>query len=225
MAGQGRSKQEILAQYFPGARAADEATGREWQRFSGDGFVLESLDGGDAAYLAQLARSRAEASRRSGLNAGVQLTVRAYVSTNAFRDATSAPGWVAGFTEGNWIATQPLRTLEGRKLLDATMLHEFLHALVEGNAGTRAPLWLCEGLVETWSTNADGRAGTAVPGLTIDATEASLGHAATEAKSEAAHHAAGTYAARLLEHYGREQVLAWLRSGVPAGVVATLGQR
>ena len=122
---------EILAQYFPGAEAADEATGRAWQSFSGQGFHLESLDAADAAYLPELARARAEASQRSGLNAAAPFTVRAFASTPAFRNATLAPGWVAAFTEGNWIATQPLRTLAARHLLDATMRHEFLHALVE----------------------------------------------------------------------------------------------
>ena len=40
MAAQGRTAREILAQYFPGAEAADETTGRDWQSFAGDGFVL-----------------------------------------------------------------------------------------------------------------------------------------------------------------------------------------
>jgi uncharacterized protein YbaA (DUF1428 family) len=52
-----------------------------------------------------------------------------------------------------------------------------------------------------------------------------LAHATTEAESEAAHRAAAWYAAQLLARYGRAQVLEWLRSDVPAGVVATLGQR
>ena len=113
-------------------------------------------------------------------------------------------------------------------LLDATMLHEFLHALVEHEAGAAAPLWLREGLVETWSEADDAEpatATTAAPALKIDAIDAALAHASTEAESEAAHRAAGWYAARLLDRYGRAKVLAWLRSGIPAGVVATLGQR
>ena len=128
MAAQGRSTQQILQQYFPGAQSADEATGRAWQTFKGSGFILESLDASDAAYLPQMERARAEAAQRSGLNAAEPFTVRAFPSTPAFRNATLAPGWVAAFTEGDWIATQPLRTLAARRLLDATMLHEFLHA-------------------------------------------------------------------------------------------------
>jgi stage II sporulation protein D (peptidoglycan lytic transglycosylase) len=231
MAQQGRFAQEILAQYFPGTRVADEATGREWRRLAGDGFVLESLDAGDAAYLPDLNRARAEATEQSGLNATAPLTVRAFASTTAFREGTLAPGWVAAFTEGDWIGTQPLRTLAGRRLLADTMRHEFLHALVEEQAGPQAPLWLREGLVEVWS-EANGKAtspGTARPGtapaLTLDATDNALTHPDNEAESAAAHRAAEWYAAKLLARYGRAQVLDWLRSGVPAGIVVTLGQR
>jgi stage II sporulation protein D len=231
MAAQGRSARQILEQYFPGAEPADEATGQSWRSVVGSGFVLKSLAGGDAAYLPDLNRARAEASARSGLNTSSLFTVRAFASTPAFRDATLAPGWVAAFTEGNWIGTQPLRTLAGRHLLAETMRHEFLHALVEQQAGARTPLWLREGLVEAWS-KASGdanpsraRKSTPAPALLFDAVDFALAHASTEAESAAAHRAAEWYAAQLLSGYGRAKVLEWLRSGLPAGVVATLGQR
>jgi len=223
MAASGRSTEQILQQYFPGAQPADEATGRAWQSFRGDGFILESLEATDAAFMPQLVRARAEASQRSGLNAAEPFTVRAFASTPAFREATLAPGWVAAFTEGDWIGSQPLSTLATRQLLDATMLHEFLHALVEHEASPKAPPWLREGLVEAWSRT-DHRP-TSAPGLSLNAVDAVLAHASTEAQSEAVHRAAGSYAARLLDSYGRARVLQWLRSGVPASVVATLRQR
>jgi stage II sporulation protein D len=228
MAQQGRSAHEILDQYFPGAQAADEATGREWNRFAGGGFVLESLDAGDAKFLADLNRAHAEATERSGLKMAEPITVRAFASTPAFRGATLAPGWVAAFTEGDWIGTQPLRTLAQRRLLAGTMRHEFLHALVEQQTSPRAPLWLREGLVEVWSepSHADSgtanRSGRSAPRLTVDATEAALAHPESEAESEAAHRAAEWYAAQLLARYGRAQLLDWVKSGVPAGIVATL---
>ncbi|HVU49019.1 MAG TPA: SpoIID/LytB domain-containing protein [Terracidiphilus sp.] len=221
MAAQGRSAQQILAQYFPGAVAADEATGHEWQSFSGRGFVLESLDARDATYLPEMERARAEAAERSGLNTSAPVTVRAFTSTAAFREATLAPGWVAAFTEGAWIGTQPLRTLSERHLLAGTLRHEFLHSLLEGETGVNSPLWLREGLVEVWSEEAPHGA----PALPLSALDTALTGAATEAEAEAAHRAAAWYAARLLERYGREQVLTWLRSGIPAGVVTAFGQR
>jgi stage II sporulation protein D len=227
MADQGQSQQQILQQYFPGAQAADETTGKTWQSFAGPGIVLESLDSTDAAYLPQLVRARAEASRRSGLNAVQAFTVRAFASTPTFRDATRAPGWVAAFTEGPWIATQPLRTLAARRLLDATMRHEFLHALVEHEAGPQTPLWLREGLVEVWNEtqNLPANRATATPALSLDQVDAALAHSSTETESETAHRAAAWYAERLLDRYGRAKVLEWLRSGIPAGIAAALRQR
>ncbi|MGD0480053.1 MAG: SpoIID/LytB domain-containing protein [Terracidiphilus sp.] len=225
MAAQGHTTREILAQYFPGAEAADESTGRAWQSFTGDGFVLESLDAGDAAFLPDLNRARAEATERSGLHASAPFSVRAFASTPAFRQATLAPGWIAAFTEGDWIGTQPLRTLAARQLLADTMRHEFLHALVEREAGPKASLWLREGLVEAWSEAGPAKAPSARPALTIDGISAALAHPASEDESEAAHRAAAWYAAQLLTRYGRAQVLDWLRSDVPASVVAALRQR
>jgi stage II sporulation protein D len=225
MAAQGRTEREILAQYFPGADAADEASRRVWQSFAGSGFTLESLRGDDAPFLPELARARAEAAERSGLNAERPITVRAFASTPEFRQATLAPGWVAAFTEGNWIGTQPLRTLATRNLLAETMRHEFLHALVEQQAGPAAPLWLREGVVEAWSEMNSATAMKSSPGLTVGEVDSALAHAASEAESEAAHRAAVWYAAQLLARYGRAQVLDWLRSGVPATAIAALAQR
>jgi hypothetical protein len=112
-------------------------------------------------------------------------------------------------------------------MLDATMLHEFLHALVEHEAGPQAPLWLREGLVETWSKgqNQPSSLANATPALGLNAVDIALAHSSKEAESEAAHRVAGWYVAKLLDRFGRTKVLEWLRSGVPSSVVATLGQR
>jgi stage II sporulation protein D len=217
MSAQGRGCTEILAQYFPGAIAADEGTGLAWQTLRGQGFLLETLDSADAAYLPELSQALGDAESRSGLQPAGAITVRTFHSTPAFRDATLAPGWVAAFTEGNWIGAQPLTTLASRKLLISVLRHEFLHALIEGQAAPNTPLWVREGLVEVWSGNAKlaGSAST----MKLDEVDHVLAHAATEAQSEAAHRAAGFYAKQLLGRYGRGQLLAWLRSGMPSTVL------
>jgi len=228
MAAQGRSAREILAQYFSGAVGADEQSGRQWQSYTAEGFVLETLDPADTTFVTELKQARAEASQRSGLNAAAPFTVRTFVSTEEFRSATLAPGWVAAFTEGDWIGTQPLRTLAARKLLISTLRHEFLHALVEHETGPSAPLWLREGLVEAWSDGyAEGPMPVTrfAPVISPGTVNAALAQAGSESESETAHRAAAWYAAQLLSHYGRAQVLAWLRSGVPAGVLSALDQR
>jgi stage II sporulation protein D len=227
MAAQGNTSAQILQHYFPGAQPADESTGHAWQSFRGSGFVLESLDASDGGSLPALGHARSEAERRSGLHSTTPITVRAFASASAFREATLAPGWVAAFTEGDFIATQPLRTLTSRHLLEPTMLHEFLHVLVERESGAAAPLWLREGLVEAWShaDSAPAHRATDASALTLEAVDSALAHTTSEAESASAHRAAGWYVARLLDRYGRAQVLQWLHSGIPAGVVATLGQR
>jgi len=220
MAASGRSSSQILAQYFSGATVADENSGLSWQAVRAPGFTLETLDPADAAYLSLLSRSLAEAESRSGLKPAGQFTVRAFASTPAFRDVTLAPGWVAAFTEGDWIGTQPLRTLAARKILVSVLRHEFLHALVEGKSSANAPLWLREGLVEAWS--GEPAASGQQPAMKISEVDRALTHAASEAQSAAAHRTAGWYAARLLSRFGRDQVLGWLRTGVPSSAMPAL---
>ncbi len=219
MAREGRGYREILAQYFPGATVGEETTGAAWQSLSGQGFALETSEAADAALLPALGHALAEAESRSGLSPDGEITVRAYRSTPAFRDATLAPGWVAAFTEGDHIAVQPMRTLAARKLLAGTLRHEFLHSLVEERATAQTPLWLREGLVEAWSGDA---AQKQRPTLTLEQVEQRLAHATSEAESEAAHRAAGWYARQLLDRFGREQVVGWLRSGVPQSALTAL---
>jgi stage II sporulation protein D len=188
---------------------------------SGEGFALETLTSADAALVPQLAEALAEAESRSGLRSAAPITIRAFRSTTAFRDATLAPGWVAAFTEGNWIATQPLAALGARRLLVSVLRHEFLHALVEAHAAPGAPLWFREGLVEAWSEDANEGAGHGPqPALKLDELDGALARAASAAQSEDAHRAAGWYAQRLLDRYGRAQMLDWLHSGLPPAALA-----
>jgi len=219
MAAQGRDATQILAQYFPGGVAADETTGQTWQTLRGDGFALETLTTSDAAFLPLMSRALGDAESRSGLRPNGPITVRAFATTEAFRQGTLAPGWVAAFTEGDWIGTQPLTTLAARRLLEPVLRHEFLHALVEAQAGAHAPLWLREGLVEAWVDGSGGR--SAKPEFKLDGIDAALAHADSEAESERAHRAAAWYARRLLDRYGRTQVLEWLRNGVPTSFTTT----
>jgi stage II sporulation protein D len=218
MSALGRNATQILAQYFPGAVAADEVTGKAWQSFNGNGFVLETLDASDAAFLPKLTQALHEAQSRSGIQIPQTVTVHAFRSTSEFRDATLAPGWVAAFTEGNWIGTQPLRTLAARKMLGPVLRHEFLHVLIESVAVPQTPLWLREGLAEVWSGDAEPNG--ARPSAGVDEVERALREATTEAQSEAAHRAAGWYAWKLVARSGREQVLEWLRHGLPANAMA-----
>jgi stage II sporulation protein D len=227
MAAQGNTCPQILDQYFHGATLADEASGRAWQSVRGPGFDLETLEPNATNYLKPIVEVLVEAERACGFgeNApGHRITVRAFPTVQAFRDATLAPGWVAAFTEGDWIGTQPLATLTSRKLLVPTLRHEFLHVLLERQSAPSTPLWLREGLAEVLlesQTRPRSRAdGTSQ--LKLAQVDQALTHAATEADSHAAHNAAAFYTRRLIEHYGRDQVLAWLRSGLPLALLNSI---
>jgi stage II sporulation protein D len=223
MATQGLNADRILAQYFPAAEVRDEASGLKWQSFERAGYMLETLEDEDQAYLPELDRALTEARSRSGLESSGVISVRTFRSTPEFRAATLAPGWVAAFTENSWIGIQPLRTLAGRKMLEPVMRHEMLHALVESTAGAKAPLWLREGLVEAWSAETPGTVAwsaekqtTVASKMRLEDVDRKLAQPASEGESEAAHAAAQWYTQKLLESYGRAQVIAWLRNGVPS---------
>jgi hypothetical protein len=218
MAQQGRTRAGILAQYFPGAQAADDTMGKVWRAFEGEGVRLETTNEEDGALLAVLEREHAAAQRIAGLRGPERVTVRTYESTDAFRNATLAPGWLAGFTEGDWIALQPLRGLSAKRRLESTLRHEFLHAIVEHEAGPTAPLWLREGLVESLSSEHFD-----APHMKLEQVQAGLAHAKSQGEAEAAHRAAGAYAAAVVERYGRARVMEWLKSGIPADSLRSAG--
>jgi stage II sporulation protein D len=227
MSAQGRDAAQIIAQYFPGATIADEATGAAWQSLPGSGFHLETPASADADFLPRIEQALAQAEQCSGIQPQHPFTVRAFRSVPAFRDATLAPGWVAAFTEGDFIATQPLSILAARKLLDPVLRHEFLHALVEQQAAPATPLWLREGLAEAWAATVvengpEAKPTGPAPRLRLEELDAVLAHSASEAQSEAAHRAAAWYAQRLLDRYGRAQVLTWIRTSLPSSALASV---
>lgn len=218
MAQQGRSATEVLAQYFPGAIAVDDTTGKSWREFSGKGVRLETLSEEEGPLLKVMEREYASARSIAGLQGPEIVTVRSFESAEAFRNATLAPGWMAGFTEGDWIALQPLRVLSARHTLERTLRHEFLHAIVEREAGPAAPLWLREGLVEVWTGEPVRQ-----PHINLAQVESALSHPNSQSEAESAHAAAGAYAAAILKQYGRARVQEWLRSGVPADALRNVG--
>jgi stage II sporulation protein D len=111
MSAQGRDAAQILAQYFPGAVAGRRGYWIDVAKAGGQGIHgLRRRMPADARIWLPRSEPGAWPRRRFGLGCRPweTITVRAFRSTPAFRDATLAPGWVAAFTEGEWIATQPL---------------------------------------------------------------------------------------------------------------------
>jgi stage II sporulation protein D len=221
MAAEGHSDAEILSFYFPGTVTGITTADHGWQKVAGAGWTLLTTDL-RAGLLAEGNAAWALAQSLFPSPAGsTGPTVQELPNTELFRQTTNEPGWMLASTRGNAVFLQPAavrQTTGGAKTL---LLHEFLHVLVEQEAGENAPLWLREGLVEILASPA---AGTREPiNLTASEVDAALAHPATAAASRQAHLAAARMTAVLCSHYGMPAVRGFLRNGVPSGVAQTLG--
>jgi stage II sporulation protein D len=133
------------------------------------------------------------------------VTVRVYPDVETFRNATGEPGWVAAHTAGRRISLQP-----PRGPVEATLRHELLHVAIEAQARGDLPLWFREGLVLYLEGSARGSG--------PPPSDAELRRIDNAAAARRAYEQAGRAVAGLVEHYGREAVLGWVRSGLPAEV-------
>jgi hypothetical protein len=79
------------------------------------------------------------------------LPPRVRVQTSAtvadFMRATGEPGWMAGASDGQSIALQPLELLGRKHLLYSTLRHELTHLVVHRLAAKGVPRWFEEGCV------------------------------------------------------------------------------
>jgi len=104
---------------------------------------------------------------------------------------------------------------------EALLLHEFLHVLVEQQAGEQAPLWLREGLAETLANSGQGHfefRGT----MAVKELDAALARPADATASRQAHQVAARMAALLCTRYGMATVRDFLRNGVPLDILKSL---
>ena len=228
----GPHRRRDSAQYFPGAQAADEASGREWNEFSGDGFVLESLDAGDAAYLPDLNRARAEAIRTIR-TARVRSVHRARICVHARLFARQRSRRAGSRLSPKEIGSERSRCARWPRGIywRTRCATNFCMRWWSSRRDRTRHCGCAKGLVEVWSEQSGGASSLGAgqsrtaPKLPPDAVNDALAHAATEAESEAAHRAAAWYAAQLLNALWPRAGARLARSGVPAGVVAALGQR
>ena len=124
---------------------------RGWQSARGEGWTLwtrtnspELLREGNTAW------GKAEALYPP--RGKVQPEVWEYPTTELFRQSTHEPGWMMASTRGTRVSLQPEPLLQSSGREEETLLHEFLHVLVESEASSQSPLWLREGLVEALRT-------------------------------------------------------------------------
>jgi hypothetical protein len=124
-------------------------------------------------------------------------------------------------TRGSHVFLQPATVRQSSGGAETLLLHEFLHVLVEQQAGASAPLWLREGLVETLA--APGKRQWEPVDLPLAEVEAALAHPSSAIASRQAHEAAARMAALLCARYGMTAVLEFLRNGVPSEALKSPG--
>jgi stage II sporulation protein D len=213
MAKEGRTESEILHFYFPTATRGITTSDSGWRTIAGAGWTLSTVDPStDLVSAGNIAWAKAQ-SLFGSPNPPVHPTVEELPTTELFRQTTGEPGWMLASTRGTSVFLQPApvcRSNSGDS--EALLLHEFLHVLVEQQAGEKAPLWLREGLVEMLP----GQPPKGPIALPVGEVDTMLAHPASPAASRAAHQAAAQMAARLCSRYGMDAVRNFLRSGVPS---------
>ncbi len=222
MAAEGHAAGEILSFYFPGTRVGVTAQDRGWESSHGAGWTLWTTVASSADLLREGDVAWGKARALYPPRVPTQPEVRQLPTTELFRQTTSEPGWILASTRGAKIFLQPEAVLTKSGSEEETLLHEFLHVLVESEASAQAPLWLREGVVEAVAGAVRGQAEAA---MKIGDLDEALARPVNDAESQRAHAQAGKLAGALIDRYGLEQVRQWLRAGsVPPGVVMTLAQ-
>jgi SpoIID/LytB domain protein len=148
LAARGIEAPAILAKYFPGADITTRAS-RPAPAASGVLVSLPDDDEGERATIAKLTiQARDELSDTLRVPPPATVTLRFHPTTDDYERATGQP-W---FTSGAWVADGgkaelhllPLAILRERGVLERTIRHELVHAMVDGVLGRR-PAWVREG--------------------------------------------------------------------------------
>jgi stage II sporulation protein D len=224
MAAEGHSYREILGFYFPGTRVGIGADDHGWQLTQGSGWTLQSTTA-SAELLQRGNAAWAKAQMLFPPRKPLHPIVRQFPTTELFRQSTSEAGWILAATRGNEIDLQPESILKKNSRGEATLLHEFLHVLVDQEASQQAPLWLREGLVEALAEGSAIHLKQNQP-VNMVGLDAALAHPSSQAQSQRAHTDAAILVETLISSYGLDQIRQWLRSGsVPEQVMASLPQQ
>jgi stage II sporulation protein D len=220
MAAEDHSYREILDFYFPGTSVGIAPSDHGWQQLSGSGWTLRTATGSATLINSgNVAWTRAQTLFRP--RTPLQPMVQQFPSTELFRESANEPGWMLASTQGSEIFLQPESVLNRNGNEGNTLLHEFLHTLIEGEASPQTPLWLREGLVEALAS--DSVRAAAESHVALQDLDPALAHPTSEDESQRAHAAAARLTRALLARYGLEQVRQWMRSGsVPDTALSAL---
>jgi stage II sporulation protein D len=221
MATEGKTETEILNFYFPGTVAGITPTDNGWHKIPAQGWTLLTTEP-DGTLLTEGNAAWAKAqSLLAGVPGGKGPIVQELPTVELFRQTTGEPGWTLASTRGNTVFLQPGSVRQNNGGGGPVLLHEFLHVLVERQAGGNAPLWLREGLVEILA--GPQKADSKLIDLTVSEVDAALAHPSDAAASRQAHQVAAHMTALLCARYGMPAVRDFLRYGLPSEAMRTLG--
>jgi stage II sporulation protein D len=212
----GRGYREILAFYYADTKLGVTAQGLTWNRSAGERIDLESTRMENDRRLIPIAdRLTRDVERETGRQFAGRPVVRVYPSVVTYRDSTGEPGWVAASTRSGVMRLQPLETLEPN--VEHTLHHELMHMLIEQRAATNVPRWFREGLVLVL-TEPNGARPAASVKSSADIERALLKPRTREEFAQA-YADAKAAVALLVGEYGKQTVMGWMESGLPASVM------
>ena len=218
MAVEHHDARSILAFYFPGTHVRITTSDEGWVETRVGPIQVRSAHALSSETRDALIRAWQNAVQRFSIAKPPEPIVIFAPSTEMYRQMTGQPGWNLASTRGNVVTLQPEQLLRGPdRDEEHTLRHELLHVLIETEATDRAPLWLREGLADALSVEAYTVASADDSGAELDGM---LSHANSLGAATVAHIVAGARVHWLIEHYGFATVRGWLKSGVPASVVA-----
>jgi stage II sporulation protein D len=212
----GRGYREILAFYYPDTKLGVTAQGLTWNRSAGERIELESTRMENDRRVIPIAdRLMRDVERETGRQFAGRPVVRVYPSVATYRDSTGEPGWVAASTRNGVVRLQPLETLEPN--VERTLHHEFMHMLIEQRATPNLPRWFREGLVLVLTEPN----GTRPPASLKSSAEMERALLKPRTREEFAQAYADAKAAvsQLTAKYGKQTVLGWIESGLPANTM------
>ena len=222
MAREGKNYREILAFYYPNTELS-RATQQPWQQRSDERFDLISINPDVDSEIFSVANQILERNERSvGWTLSTRVKLQVFPTLESYRDTTGQPGWVAASTRSFTIRLQPIKELRRRSILESTLQHELFHLLIEARASANTPLWFREGLV-LYLSDSELPAAAYVP-MTIEQIEQILKHGDTQKNTRLAYASAHRIMSDLIAQHGKQEVLSWLSSGLPAGITRSISE-
>jgi stage II sporulation protein D len=210
---------EILSFYFPGTRLGLTPTGGLWHEDTvGPVTVRTITPDPELTQDVQLAWQRALVLLPPA-GQTPQPTIILAPTTELFRQLATSPGYLLAVTRGDQITLQPLPILRRNGPIEAILLHELLHTLIESESTDKAPLWLREGLA---GALADIDSAYTPPVSSLATIDQRLEDPLGLSEYQQAHRDAAAVVRSLGHTYSLAVMRQWLRDGVPAQALGAL---